>query len=452
MRRTRRLDDERRRLAAAGTLAEAAPRFDRPARSVAGGGVLAALPALLREGLLEPARRMLRLPDGYYGLSAVLLTCAFLTLSRARAPEALRHQAPGEWGLPLGLDRCPEVKTLRQKTALIADAEETVHAWQSALARAWMEDERDDWMTLAVDGHVKVYHGRKGRLPKGFVSRQKLCLPASASYWVNVLGGKPLLCLHKKLDPKLTRALEEDVLPELERMGRVPADAPDLRQGGRPVATLVFDREGWSPQLFARLARRGVACVTWRKGSREDDWPRAEFRSRAVPVHGPVGRGGSLTVSLAERRVELRDGLQVREIRRLLESGRQAALITTHPDMPTEEVAGAMFSRWSQENFFKYMREEFRLDALPEHAVEPLDPETRVVNPERREARKEVERIKRRLQSVETRVRGKRAKGMDATGLEAEARALRKRLEEETLRRDRLPAHVRAGELRELSL
>ena len=50
---------------------------------------------------------------------------------------------------------------------------------------------------------VKLYTGRNGRLPKHFVARQKLCLPASVSYWINALGGAPLLCLHKALDPKL---------------------------------------------------------------------------------------------------------------------------------------------------------------------------------------------------------------------------------------------------------
>ena len=32
------------------------------------------------------------------------------------------------------------------------------------------------------------------------------------SYWVNALGGTPLLCLHKALDPKLIKAIEQDVV------------------------------------------------------------------------------------------------------------------------------------------------------------------------------------------------------------------------------------------------
>ncbi len=214
--------------ASAGAMAEAQPRFDEPLSAVACGGVLAALPALLEEGLLQHADRFLSLPKGYYGLTSTLLLLAFLFLARVRNPEALRHEAPGEWGAVLGLDRCPEAKTLRRKVRALAADERRVKGWQDALARDWMADGGDTVATLAVDGHVKVYAGRKGRLPKHFVSRQKLCLPASTSYWVNALGGRPLLCLHKDLDPGMARALEQDVLPALERIGLPGPDAPDL--------------------------------------------------------------------------------------------------------------------------------------------------------------------------------------------------------------------------------
>ena len=47
--------------------------------------------------------------------SATALFVAFMTLARVRNPDSLRYQAPGEWGAILGLDRCPETKTLRRK-------------------------------------------------------------------------------------------------------------------------------------------------------------------------------------------------------------------------------------------------------------------------------------------------------------------------------------------------
>ncbi|MDE0406544.1 MAG: hypothetical protein OXN81_01675 [Alphaproteobacteria bacterium] len=444
-------------LASTGALAERAPQFAEPLFAVAGGGVLAALPMLLREGLLDRTREFLSLPKGYYGLSSVLLLLAFLFLARMRTPEALRHQAPGEWGALLGLDRCPEVKTLRRKIRALGRDPQRVRAWQNALAEAWLAAEPEVCATLAVDGHVKVYSGRKGRLPKHFVSRQKLCLPASTSYWINALGGQPFLCLNKDLDPTMTRALEADILPALERLGLPGPEAPDLTASpeAEPALTLVFDREGWSPALFARLARRGIAVITWHKGFRGEPWPEADFRTVTVPIHVPAATR-TVTVRLAEKRVRLNAGPEVRQIRRRLDSGRQVPLVTTNGRMPLERVAGAMFSRWSQENFFKTMREAFNLDALPVHALADPDPEARVVNPAWRERDRHIRRLRQKLGTLRNRiadlsgrsdpspeaVRSARRLQRECDTLDAEREALK-------IERKAVPRHITVAELGE---
>ena len=445
-------DVEGRMLASAGLMTEAKPVFAAPAHGVAHGGVLAALPMLLRAGLLGAANRLFRLPDGFYGLTTILLFVAFMTLARVRNPEGLRYQAPGEWGAILGLDRCPETKTLRRKIRLLTSAEHTVRDWQSALARTWATEHDDDWATLAVDGHVKVYAGRNGRLPKHFVARQKLCMPASVSYWINALGGMPLLCLHKALDPKLIKALEQDVVPHLQHLGVVPEAAPDLTKpdAGVPALTLVFDREGWSPDLFKRLARRGIACITWHKNFKGEDWPQQDFRTLEVPIHGPAGTSAT-TVDLAEQPIVLRNGLTVRQIRRRLANGRQVPVITTHPQMPLVQVAGAMFSRWSQENFFKYMREQFNLDSLPTHDLEPLDPDAQVVNPVRRALEKTIRRVRSRLATARNRLTEalQQHHRDTATRLQADANALAAELDQLKQQRAHTLTHVRAGDLPE---
>jgi hypothetical protein len=43
-----------------------------------------------------------------------------------------------------------------------------------------------------------------------------------------------------------------------------------------------------------------------------------------------------------------------------------------------------MFERWRQENFFKYLREEYALDALVDYGVEPADATRLVPNPQRK--------------------------------------------------------------------
>ncbi len=434
-------DTERRQLAANGLLQEATPRFTEPALAVRHGGVLAALPALLREGLLSATQGLLRLPAGFYGLTCVLLLLAFMALARVRNVESLGHQPPGEWGRLLGLDRAPEVKTLRRKIgAQLADSPDTICQLQRTLTRHWLDETKARPLTLSVDGHVKVYSGQ-GRLPRHFIARQKLCLPASVSYWVNALGGEPLLCLHQPLDAKMVQTLEHEVVPELRALGLVPPTDRQRTTGVEPTVTLVFDREGWSPALFLRLAAQGVACITWHKNAKGDDWPAEEFTDCEVPIDGPAKTKWT-TVRLAERRLRLRGGPEVRQIRRLMDDGRQVPLITTHPKRSMAEIAGALFSRWAQENFFKYMRDEFNLDALLEHALQPVDLDRRVVNPEYRAVQKIIDRV--------NKTRARRLAKAHPTATADQLTEIAQ-LEQELVRlkaqRRQLRSHVRVGDL-----
>ena len=278
--------------ASIGGLGPAPPRFE-AVETVARGGVLTALPALLQAGLLSDRDRLGPVP-GYYGQRAVLLLQAFLLLARVRNPERLRYEQPGEWGRLLGLDRSCAPDTLRRKLGELAGGEDAVQAWREQLARQWVSAAADDVATLFVDGHVQVYHGQ-ANLPKHFVSRDRLKLPAAAGYWVHAPGGAPLLCLHQQVDPGMVAKLRSAIVPQLEALGLLE---PWLGAGQQePRLTLAFDREGWSPQLFAALQARGIACVTWRKGPQQERWLDAEFRAAEIPLRPPfgeeIGRAGA---------------------------------------------------------------------------------------------------------------------------------------------------------------
>ena len=110
--------------AALGVLKSAVTRFER-CRDVDLGGLLAGLPALCGSGLLSGLGRHLSLPRGFYRALHILITLGFMALARIRQPEGLRHVPPGELGKVVGLDRVPEVRTLREKIAVMADLRHT---------------------------------------------------------------------------------------------------------------------------------------------------------------------------------------------------------------------------------------------------------------------------------------------------------------------------------------
>ena len=407
-----------RMLAACGLLAGADLQFA-PADDVPQAGVLCALPALLAEGLLRHTRVFYALPPGYYPLEAIFLYLALLALVRCPSLEQTRYQAPGEWGRLLGLDRLPEVKTLRAKIALLCATAGQAGQWQTRLAKEWIAAASDPADPAAapglglfyVDGHVRVYHGGLTSLPRRYVARQRLCLRGTTDYWVNGLGGEPFFVVSQPVNAGLLAALGDHVIPQL--LASLPAVPPSAPASGTPdtlpanVAalwaprcTVVFDREGYSPEAFADYKARGVAILTYHKFPGEA-WPTAEFAPATVRRHS----GELVPRELAERGTRLSNGLWLREVR-VSQAGdpHQTSMLTTNPRLDLPRVAARTADRWTQENFLKYMRENFGLDRIIEHGTTPLPDTTLVVNPARRRLEADLRRQRADLQRSRARL------------------------------------------------
>jgi hypothetical protein len=366
---------EARAAASLGALTAVAPNFQ-AALDVPNGGVLCALPALLAVGLLASAERFFTLPKGYYGLDSLFLLLAFMALARLKSIESLRYVAPGEWGKLLGLDRVPEVRTLRQKIHRLAQNNQPAQ-WSAELCRQWMEAAPEQTGLLYIDGHVRVYHGSQTRLPRHYVARQKLCLRATCDYWVNAMDGQPFFVIHQAVDPGLIQAVEQDILPRLQRDVPGQPSAEALEDDPlRHRFTVVFDREGYSPDFMRRMKTQRVACLTYHKYPGED-WAEEEFQARPVKL----ANGQVVEMKLAERGTCLSNRLWVREFRKLTERGHQTAILATDYRSDPAPLAAALFARWSQENFFKYARQHYNLDRLVDYGTEAMAETVRVVNP-----------------------------------------------------------------------
>ena len=372
-----------RALACTGELIEAVPVF-RAAEAVPSAGVLLALPWLLGQGLIEvPKSVFFRLRNGFYGLSTVLLTLAFMGLLRVRNPEQLNRRAPGEFGLLLGLDRVPEVKTLRRKLAELG-LRGQASTLQQRFAERWVEGNPEQLGFFYLDGHVRVYNGRKHSLPKHHVQKRGRPMPGTQDFFVNDARAEPLFVVTAPATEGLLMMMEEQLLPEIRNL---------LADPTRRV-TIVFDREGWSPEAFLRFRDLGFDVLSYRKGH-QSTWQERFFHEMVETVDGR-----RVVYWLAERRVTLGNGLPVREVRRLTDDGHQTAVVTTNQQMTTFEVAHRMFSRWRQENFFRYMRHEFDLDHMCTYAVEAADPERLVTHPERAQLGKEMKTKREQLDRI----------------------------------------------------
>lgn len=177
--------------AAFGELAKAEPVFQENV-DVKSAGVLLALPSLLLNGLLKNCDKFFSIPKGSYGLQSLLIILAFVAILRIKSLEGVRYCDAAELGKLVGLDRIPEVRTLRKKIEHLSGHGDH-EKWGKELAKYWMEENPDLGGTLYVDGHVRVYHGEKANLPKRYISRERLCLKGVTDYWINDGVGQPFL-------------------------------------------------------------------------------------------------------------------------------------------------------------------------------------------------------------------------------------------------------------------
>jgi len=354
----RRLD---RLLAYLGLLDDAAPVF-RSGMRIPRAGVLLALPAVLDSGVLDCARHVYgSIGPAFYGLRTTIVALLLMALLRIKRPEALKEHAPEDLGRLLGLDRAPEVKTLRRKLSRLAALGRAAH-FGRALAERRVAARGAMLGFLYVDGHVRVYHGQR-TIPKAHVTRLRIAMPATSDYWVNDAAGEPLFVVTAEANAGLVKMLP----PILDEMRRL--------LGERRV-TIVFDRGGFSPRLFQKLITEGFDILTYRKG-RVRPLAKRLFQPCTATIDGRKA-----SYRLADQGVRLLGGkLRLRQVTRLSDNGHQTPIVTSRRDLSAAEVAFRMFERWRQENFFKYLREEYALDALVDYQVEPDDPAREVPNP-----------------------------------------------------------------------
>lgn len=363
---------EERVAASRGELEQTPIRFEN-CQSVEHAGVLLMLPALLAQGLTGYKPHYQKIEDVYYDLDTTILFLSFMYLCRIHNPEQLRHISPGEFGKLLGLDRVPEARCLRTRLKQIIRQNKS-EQWGMSQANKWVKAEGTT--IYYIDGHAKVYCGDQANLGKKHISRLKLCMPAIMEFWVNNHQGMPYFVVTGEVNEKLGEMLSAQIIPRLKQQVALPVseqyllDDPDL-----PHFTLTFDREGYSPKAFKSYWEKDrIAVLTYNKNVK-DQWDESEFHEYTIPIDE-----GEVKMELAEREIEL-EGMKIREVRKKSEGPHQTSILTTNQKLSITWIAIYMFARWCQENFFKYLRQEYDIDRMMYYLVKQINEGVMVVNP-----------------------------------------------------------------------
>jgi len=396
--------DGERALARYGLLGEGADPVFIPGARYPLAGLLLALPALAGTGLIQTAREVYgRLRNGFYSLETMLVLLVFLALLREPRAEGATRVPPSALGRVLGLDRAPEVKTIRRKLGELAAAGKAAD-WQLAIARRHAQERPDTLGFLYIDGHTRAYFGTR-QVQKMHVARLKFPGPATEETWVTDDRGDPLLVVLAEPSSSLAAQIKT-LLPQLRAV---------CGDGARPV--LCFDRGGWSPDLFAHILAAGFGLLTYRKAEAGKDLPAipgSQFTT--VTWTGDDGRERGYDLAETEITLPVTSGehkgeeLTLRQVTRR-DKDRQVHILTSRDAalLPAPAVIWRMTSRWREENYFRYARAHFALDALDSYAVTPDDPARLVPNPAKKTASATVTAAKKDLAAAGAAREGKLA-------------------------------------------
>jgi transposase len=337
-------------------------------------------PALAAVGLVDVAREVFRLPRSErFGVRAVTLSLFFLTLLGKGTVESAKHLRRAAFGAVCGTGRAPAVKTLRRKLACLVGQAQAA-AFGTGLARRWVAGGVVATAYLYVDGHMKVYSGKR-RLQEVWNSQRRMPLPGVHTYHVSDSGGRPLLFLTEQLSTNLAKAMPRII----EAIREVIGDRP---------FTVIFDRGGYDGELFAWLDGQGISFITYQRGS--PNLPTGSFKRAETRFEGRRVR-----FMIASDQVKVAKSGPWRRIVIRSKDGHQTPILTNlGPQVGAARIACLMFARWRQENLFKYMGAHHGLDNLISYAFDAASENTMVPNPERKRLDREITDRRKKLAAL----------------------------------------------------
>jgi len=416
------------------------------------------------------------------------MTLSFSILLRIKSIEKISDEPPGELGKLIGLDRIPEIKTLREKIALLSENNQA-ERWMKELSKQWMEMYSELAGVLYIDGHQNVYYGKTNKLPRHYISRLRLAMRATADYWVCDKFGQPFFSINKSINSCIIEVIKESIIPSLEK--DVPNQPDEVALSSDPFLhkfMIVYDREGYSPDFIIDMWEKRIACCTYNKYAK-DIWPESEFqeyemenqygeKTKVMLAERGILLEGKETEDLLEpqtiiqieetpegisakrktKRTKKKRQIWVREIRKLRDDGNQTSIITSNFKLSLVLIGIYMFARWCQENFFKQMIHYFGLDMIISYFLTDISDDEMMVNPAYRKIEKLINALNAKLKHRESKFGALHyEKEINETDysiyqnkkmqLQEEISIYRRQLEELKDERKNIPKKIRYGDL-----
>jgi len=325
------------------------------------------------EAVFSPLRARL------FFVRETLLSILLLAFLRCRSVEDYKTLEKRRLGLFWEGARGMDLRTLRRKLSQLSWQKNSL-TLLTQLARRYQEIGLCQCGVLYFDGHFIPYYGERN-VSKGFFTRRRLAVPGHNQFFLNDTQGRPIFFWLKPANNTLLK-----MIPELINQIR--------ELTGQENFTIVFDRGGFSKNLFRNLKEEGITFITYLRGAKERVSCEAFSRYMICYLHqeekAELAELGYIGMSPARYRLVVHK-----------KGEKQTFILTNDFERPIAQIATLMFNRWSQENFFKYMVREYHLDSLLSYLAEESSEALMVKNPERAENRQEKKELEKELQQVE---------------------------------------------------
>jgi hypothetical protein len=283
---------------------------------------------------------------------------------RLRSIERLKTLLPTDLGPLLGCRRAPTAQTLRAKLAALA-ARVNPHALHRELLRTLLAHTPVWEQCFFVDGHFAPYHGTHPA-PRGWDPHRRLAAPGHSDVLVHDITGRALFALHLPCHRALSRVL--------------PAVVAEIRAVVGPTAplVLVFDRGGFSGDLFRWLTAQGIGFLTYLKGrAAHRRVPAARFTGRWWAFEGRRHR-----YTVYEKQTRVAKAGRLRTVLFQGADGAQIPVLTNLP-WPAPQAVHVLRCRWRQENSLKDLVAHYALDQLVQYGADAAPDDRVVPNPAR---------------------------------------------------------------------
>ena len=356
-------------------------------------GVFLAIALLSKDIFFTQMKHVYKTMGGsFYGLRNTFMMLFIMAFLRIKNPEKSDQFNKIVLGRILGLDRAPSVKTIRRKIKYLTHRNKG-SVFMDILAKERLDNTCEADAVLYVDGHVISYYGNR-KLGKTFSTSKNKVTSASTEYWVNLADGTPILCIPTEFNSSMTTAFDSI----MTNAGKVCRN--------RPI-TFVFDRGGCSAGLFDKIIKAGHNFIAYNKNSPSVNDENFIKEKTVINCkehnYKPYSREIEKEIYKKDKNGRYRKTgkkVRLREVLIKRDDGRNTSIVTSGKDLESAAVAEIIFKRWTQENYFKYLREEYDFDHLCTYKMLDVDEGIDHPNPEYTELNKKIEKLNKRIEKI----------------------------------------------------